>query len=48
MEKQITILAIAAVLIFVVLYAISWLPAGQNEPIITIVNEDEYPHSATV
>ncbi len=48
MPNRITLFAIAAVFIFIVLYAIPWLLAGPSEPIYTIVNEDEYPHNASI
>lgn len=46
-RSRIVLIASIAVLIFAVLYAIPQLLAGPSEPIFTIVNEDEYPHSAT-
>jgi len=46
-RSRIVLIASIAVLIFAVLYAIPWFLAGPSEPIFTIVNEDEYPHSAT-
>lgn len=48
MPNQITLFAIAAVFIFIVLYAIPLLLAGPSEPIFTIVNEDEHPHDASI
>lgn len=43
-----TLFAITAVFLLIVLYAIPLLLAGPSEPNFTIINEDEYPHNASI